>query len=354
MRAMKTAARSCQKRFCQSAESESVGTDMQAHHRQSQAVAKPGIQWVVILFLGKRFVARQNARVFFHRLVLTLSLLAATSAWALTIVGYDSTTNDRFASGYASSPVENSSVTFLGSGYDLSGVGWNAANTAQSFTMISNQYFVYSNHYGPGSTMNFYSPTRNTVVSYGVSATTYHFNFNGQTSDFAIGKLSSTLNPSDGITSYPILYAPTIQPYVGLPVLLYGHGSNGPRLGANVVDAYGSYNFPNGGTTADSYGIGYSYNSNEAGDSMFESGDSSSPTFVPWNGGLTLLGTHSVTATIGSTPYSIDNFIPIYLSQMITQGIDFGIEAVPEPSRALLLLLGACALLQRRHRAPRE
>jgi hypothetical protein len=37
---------------------------------------------------------------------------------------------------------------------------------------------------------------------------------------------------------------------------------------------------------------------------------------------------------------------------METVGIDFSV--VPEPSRFLLLLLGACALLRRRHRAPSE
>ena len=85
---------------------------------------------------------------------------------------------------------------------------------------------------------------------------------------------------------------------------------------------------------------------------MFEGGDSSSPTFIPWHGSLALVGTHSVTGTISGTPYSIDNFIPIYLDQMDTFGIEFSV--VPEPSRFLLLLLGACALLRRRHRAPRE
>lgn len=281
-------------------------------------------------------------------------MLTASTAGALTIVGYDSSVNDRFASGYPASPVANSSLSFLGSGYDLSGVGWNPANTTQSFTMISDRYFVYANHYGPGPTMNFFSPALGSVITRDVSGATYNFTYNGQVSDFAIGRLTSALSPADGIAAYPILYAPSIQPYLGLQVLNYGHGSNGPRLGANVVDAYGSYNFPNGGSVDDSFGIGYSYDSGLAGDSMFESGDSSSPTFVPWNGSLALLGTHSVIATIGSTPYSIDNFIPYYLGQMINQSIDFNVIVVPEPSRALLLLLGACALMRRRHRAPRE
>ncbi len=283
------------------------------------------------------------------RLAIALLLLTVSTASGLTIVGYDPATNDRFTSGYPSSPVENTSVSFLGNGYDLSGVGWSSTDSTRSFAMISDQYFVYANHHAPGSTMNFFSPTLGSVVSYGVSATSYNFTFNSQTSDFAIGMLSSALNPVHGITSYPILDLPFTIDYLGLPVLIYGNGTNGPRLGANTVDVVLPYNFP-GGTGNDSYGIGYSYNSGLPGDSMFESGDSSSPTFIPWHGQLALVGTHSVTVTI--TPYSIDNLIAVYLDQMTTQGIDFSV--VPEPSRAMLLLLGACALLRRRHRAPRE
>lgn len=285
------------------------------------------------------------------RVILSFILLTGTMARALTIVGYDSSTNDRFSSGYPGNPVANGSVSFLGAGYDLSGVGWNSADSTQSFAMISDQYFVYSNHYSPGSTLDFYSPTLGTVVSYGVSATTYHFTYNGQTSDFAVGMLTSALNPADGIASYAVLGLPTVQNYTGLQVLMYGHGGSSPRLGANVVDAYGTYDF-NDDTIADNYGIGYSYHSNQPGDSMFENGDSSSPTFAVVNGKLVLIGTHSGTSTIGGIPYSIDTFIPTYFDQMTAQGIDF--TAVPEPTRGLLLLLGTCALLRRRHRAAKE
>lgn len=304
---------------------------------------------VIILFLGRTERMHHSQTVFIRLIYALILLLAATTASALTIVGYDSATNDRFSSGYASSPVENTSLSFLGNGYDLSGVGWSSTDSTRSFAMISDQYFVFANHHAPGAAMNFYSPTLDTVVSYGVS-NTYNFTYNGQTSDFAVGRLVSALNPAHGITSYPILYAPTLESYLGLPVLMYGNGVGGPRLGANVVDLYGSYSL-NGGTL-NNIGIGYSYNSSLSGDSVLQSGDSSSPTFVPWNGALTLVGTHSGVAQDSS--YSVDNFIPYYLLQMINQGIPFSYVVVPEPSRAMLLLLGACTLLRRRHRAPRE
>ena len=164
------------------------------------------------------------------------------------------------------------------------------------------------------------------------------------------------MNPADGITSYPVLYLPTLQSYLNLPVLMYGHGGSSPRLGANVVNDIYGYNFPNYYGAVNSVGIDYSYSSGLSGNSLVESGDSSSPTFVPvGNGRLALLGTHSLLLTSGgsnpSLGLSVDNFIPYYAVSMANDGINFSIiSVVPEPSRFLLLLLGACALLWRRHR----
>lgn len=301
------------------------------------------------LFLGIQADTRHSKAVPFRPLIVpALLLLTATAASALTIVGYDPAVNNRFDSGYPTTPVENSSLSFLGNGFDLSGVGWNPGLTTQSFAMISDQYFVYSNHYAPSGTMNFLNSSGQ-VVSYGVSSTVYRFTYNGQTSDFAIGKLTTPLNPADGIASYPILDLTQTSDYLGLDVLIYGRGSSGPRLGANVADLVLPYALFS--SEENNYGIAYSYNSSLAGDSLFESGDSSSPTFVNWNGQLALVGVHSAAGTIGPTTYSIDNLIAAYTDQMTTQGIAF--SAVPEPARSVLMLLGtcACALRRRRHRA---
>ena len=94
------------------------------------------------------------------------------------------------------------------------------------------------------------------------------------------------------------------------------------------------------------------YDPGRTGEALLQGGDSGSPTFVEWHGQLALVGTHSAVGSGGGVSYSFDNFIPLHLAQMDALGIDF--TTVPEPSRALLLLLGACALLRRRHRAPRE
>ena len=38
--------------------------------------------------------------------------------------GYSDADNNRFASGYPNNPVPNTSPSFIGAGYDWSGVGW--------------------------------------------------------------------------------------------------------------------------------------------------------------------------------------------------------------------------------------
>ena len=56
-------------------------------------------------------------------------ILALWSAPAVAITINDSTAarNDRFASGYPNGPlVPNTDPSFIGLGYDWSGVGWNA------------------------------------------------------------------------------------------------------------------------------------------------------------------------------------------------------------------------------------
>lgn len=283
--------------------------------------------------------------IFRQIIVPALLLLTAATASALTIVGHDPEVNNRFDSGYPTTPVGNSSLSFLGNGFDLSGVGWNPSLTTQSFAMISDEYFIFAAHYAPGTTMNFVNSSGQ-VVSYGVSSTIHNFTYNGQTSDFAIGKLSTPLNPADGIASYPILDLAQSPDYLGLHVLIYGHGSSGPRLGANVADAVLPYALF--GSEDNNFGIAYSYNSSLAGDSVFEGGDSGSPTFVNWHGQLALVGVHSAVGTIGETTYSIDSLIAAYTDQMTTQGIPF--DTVPEPARALLMLLGTCACALRRRR----
>jgi len=59
----------------------------------------------------------------------------------LTINGYSNARDDRFASGYPNAPVANSSSTFIGAGYNWSGVGWLSTNDTHSFALLGRTIF---------------------------------------------------------------------------------------------------------------------------------------------------------------------------------------------------------------------
>jgi hypothetical protein len=295
-----------------------------------------------------------------------LSVLTLSNAQAVTIIGYNATTHDRFSSGYATAPVPNASGSFIGAGLDFSGVGWNPALTTQSFTMISDEYFVFSSHYAPGSSISFFSPTlyaanpgnpASAIVTYSVSGVRHRLNspITGRPSDFSVGKLSTAISAAHGIGAYPILQYPSTADYLGLPLVVYGHGglstSNSPRIGTNTLDGFIHYDL-NNDTIDETFAFGFSASASPTGEARLQGGDSGSPSFTVFNGSLALLGTHSAIGTISGVDYSFDNFVPIYLSQMAPLGIEFSV--VPEPSRALLLMFGLLVVLTGRQTSARS
>ena len=285
--------------------------------------------------------------------VLLFLALSALTARAVSIVNYNAAMNDRFASGYPTTPTANGSVNFVGAGLDWSGVGWDSALPSRSVAMISDQYFVFANHYQPGSTIQFLSPILGTVVSYTVhSVTRLNSPVNGQPSDFSVGRLTTALNPAHGIATYPVLDLPSVNDYLGLQVMLYGHGgiagTNSPRIGLNEIEDFFHYD-QDGDPLDNTFFVGYDFDSGSPGQAQFEGGDSGSPTFAYLHGQLALVGTHSATGTVSGQPWSFDNFIPVYLDQMSTLGVNF--TTVPELSRAMLLLAGACVMMLRRKKS---
>ena len=286
-------------------------------------------------------------------------MLTCASTQALTIVGYDANTNNRFASGYPTAPVPNSSLSFIGAGMDWSGVGWDAGLSTRSVAMISDQYFVFASHYTPGSTIQFLSPTllaanpgnpAAAVVSYTVQSTTRLVSpISGMPGDFSIGRLTTPLNAGHGIAAYPVLAFDSLTDYVGLQVLMYGHNdttTNSTIIGTNTISAFYHYDLHGGDGINDTFAAGYTFEPASPGDAQFEGGDSGSPTFAFYQGRLALVGTHSAIATISGTQWSFDNFIPVYLDQL--QALNVAFTTVPEPSRMLLMIAGLFALLRRR------
>lgn len=280
--------------------------------------------------------------------LLALSLALVTQLQAVTIVGYDPDLHDRFDSGFPSGPiVQNSSVGYVGAGYDFSGVGWDAALPTRAVTMISDQYFVYSGHYAVGSQVSFRGAD-GSILTYTVD-TGYSFapTATEGIGDLRIGRLTTSVSPT--IASYAILDLPDESLYSGLSLLVYGHGDGtgqlsapwfSPRLGTNTSEGLLEVDLGGGVTRK-----GLVWDQDAAtGEALLESGDSGSPTFAIWNGQLVLLGTHY--GVDGTT--SVDDLIALYADSMAAAGIPF--SAVPEPHRASVLLMAFGALFLRRRR----
>lgn len=293
-------------------------------------------------------------------------LLLPQVADALIINGENAEDNYRFESGYPGTPVPNTSPNFVAAGYDLSGVGW-GTNSFQSFTMISDQYFVFATHHPPpNSSIFFYSPADNAVVSYTIDTTfslalEYPLQAPGNhlKSDLSIGRLTTTIDPADDIAFYPILDLPTSGDYLGQDLLVYGWSA---AVGTGVIEGLGGVNLYWDATTPgiasddvlntvtnfdalnDTFVMSYTQGAG-AGEALLQGGDSGSPSFVVWNGSLALVGVHS--AVSGSTNYDV--FIPAYLTQLSDEGIP--ISTVPEPTTLLLLgCAGFVTLAARRGR----
>jgi hypothetical protein len=302
---------------------------------------------------------------------LTLLWSLTTASQALVVVGHDPLQHDRFGSGFPSAPVPNTDPSFVGNGYDLSGIGWSPGNIRQSITMISDEYFVRATHFPAEATINFFSPTlyaanpsnpAAAIVSYAVGNNSYMQGgaispITGEPGDFMIGKLASPLDPAHGIAYYPILGLNDFSDYIGLPMLVYGHGgtisetpgaqTTNHRLGTNTIDGFAVGDL-NGNLVADSILLAYDRDLSPVGEASLEGWDSGGPSFVSWFGRLALVGVHSAINDVDGVFTSYDNFIPVYLDQMETAAIEF--EVVPEPSRLMLLMVAFISLGWRRRR----
>ncbi|MFA7345627.1 MAG: PEP-CTERM sorting domain-containing protein [Terrimicrobiaceae bacterium] len=283
-----------------------------------------------------------------------VSLLALSPlANALVINGENAPDNYRFSSGYPLTPVPNNSSSFVAAGFDLSGVGW-GTDAKRSYTMISDRYFVFATHYPPtDNDMYFFSPT-NGRVHYSIDSAfslTLEYPFaspgNHLMTDLSVGRLTTAINAADNITSYPILNLSPAN-YVGLNLLVYGWDA---AVGTGVIGELGQGNLywdnntpanaaddilktdTNFDNLNDTYVMTFTQGAG-AGEALLQGGDSGSPTFVPWNGSLALVGTHS--AVNGSTSY--DTFLPAYMQSLDNQGIPF--NTVPEPSSCFLIFAG--------------
>lgn len=182
-------------------------------------------------------------------LVLGAMLCAAPTALGIEINAYQPARHDRFSSGFPSAPVANMDPSFIGAGYDWSGVGWWSNDIplgngeSRGYALLGERYFLYARHYPPaiGGTINFMAAD-GTIHGYVVGALSGALP-GGTSSDLAVGMFTEPIPDDVAITPYTILFKGySTSAYFGLDLLQYGRGNlpptlTSPRIGRNEVDS---------------------------------------------------------------------------------------------------------------------
>ncbi len=264
---------------------------------------------------------------FIYIIFCILVLCTAFQAEALIVNGYDPAVHDRFLPGtYSSAPVLNSN--FFAAEYDWSGVGWHTGYQGKSVAMISPQHFVAADHYRVpvGDTVTFYNQLSELKVYTVEGYSTFDYDDYGITHipDLALGRLSEVISASDKISHYKVLDADDystdwydIDWYKDKEIYTYGAMA---RAGTNSIDYFASVN-TRGFANPDNATLCAVYDTHATGDYYGEAGcqggDSGSPSFIPYNGELTLMGTHfAINGSTSGTWETCDSFIPNYLDDI--------------------------------------
>jgi len=291
---------------------------------------------------------------------------------------------DRFASGFPTAPVPNTSTSFVGSGFDLSGVGWFPSTQFFSVAMVSERHFIAAAHAppGPGTQLNFYDPVSNVVRTYTVQSgrrpLTEFVNSQGQLqslpSDVFLGTLTAPIPASDHIGFFPIASGADSS-FIGASTLHYGQNptygtGNQMHLGRNNVQVIDTTSFDGPNPVNEATRVfAFDWTPTNPGEIYLIGGDSGGPSFLNIGGRLTMLGAHYGVTNPTSTPnpgdQSVDTFLPYYINQLNAfmaqdtdathpNGYSLTIVAVPEPGALVLTGVGVIAATYIRRRRRRE
>lgn len=281
---------------------------------------------------------------------LLVSAILGVPAAALDVVGYSSAVNDRFASGFPTAPVPNTSGSFIGLDYDWSGVAWStttyAAASYKGFGMLSPLHFLTAQHYENGGlrTAGVRLQTKDgsivSQINAGISNLGYGLVLTNQevtAPDLALGTLAAPIASPAAMARYGVLdlyltsSSTTYSDYNGLPLLAYGRGAttNGsPRTGATTVNLAAAFN-----SAATQTAIRTLYTG--TGSVQLVEGDSGAPLLHGWTNPndspeITLLGLNS------ATDFSTYN----YMSFLAVPGAIANTNAVMNPDGFALRVVG--------------
>jgi len=241
------------------------------------------------------------------------SVLFPALAWGLVVNDYSPTRDNRFNSGYPGSPIANTDSSFIGAGYDWSGVGW--LDSIQSFALLGPRCVLIANHYpaGVGDSITFLS-TDGQLKTYTVGQTLGTHAVPPYASDLAVAVLTAPIPASDNVHAYPVLfkgYSPSL--YVGSNLLMYGQTA---QIGWNSIWHAGQLllnDSPPYGPDSAAY-FDYGYDANTPDRAIVQGGDSGSPSFIVTgvSGEMYLAGGHYL--LYNGNAGGVDTFVPLSLS----------------------------------------
>ena len=223
--------------------------------------------------------------------------LPAGAALAITIFNESPAVNYRFSSGFRTGdPVQNTNPSFLAAGYDLSSIGWwnrpGDNSRVKHTTLVAPLFSVNAVHYPfqAGDVVEFLSADGN------LKTNTVAFRDTAR-GDLSVTRYESAFTESDQVSVIRILDISTLN-YTGQPALIVGSTPN-PSIGTEFATARVlAANVASGGVSFQGYN-----QDNSLSFLQLQSGDSGSPTLIPYKGEITLIGTVT-SASAGGTVYS--------------------------------------------------
>jgi hypothetical protein len=289
-------------------------------------------------------------------------------------------------SGYPTAPVPNTSPSFIGLPYDLSGIGWRDSVPNESISLVSPRHFIGDFHVGyqVGEKLDFFDPVANVVRQYTVQKLQrMNTTVGAQTlpSDVVLGTI--TADPT-GATSVPIPASDHINFFpvvtaagVGSPMLNYGQNpaygaGNLTHLGRNNITAIDTVtltpNSPPNPPQDLTMSATYDWTPSNPGEFYLIGLDSGGPSFIPFGSNqIALLGGHLGVSNPTTNPQpgdlSVDTYLPFYIAQIDSfmaqdtdathpNGYSLTLAAVPEPGTFALVGLAAAAFVAVRRRRP--